>query len=80
LRVTSRGLGDVYKRQGEMSPAQASDGLQLKVCCQIPDDPKTVIRSVNNGEPVVASAPSSKFARKITEIASHIRQLSDRRT
>ncbi|MEN9554558.1 MAG: hypothetical protein RLZZ232_844 [Planctomycetota bacterium] len=73
-------LANQTGQSGEVPLSQASDALQTKIFAQIPHDPRTVIRSVNNGEPVMLSAPSSKFARKIVEIAAHVRQLSVRKS
>ena len=57
---------------GEISITQVEETLRMKVQTQIPDDSKLILRSINNGEPAILAAPSSKFSRRIQELAAEI--------
>lgn len=57
---------------GEISIAQVEETLRMKVHTQIPDDNKLILRSINNGEPAILTAPASKFSRRIQELAAEI--------
>ncbi len=62
-----------YGLAGEIPVDQVEEALRMKVELRIPEDSKLVLRSINNGEPAVLTAPSSKFSRKIQELAATIR-------
>jgi len=55
---------------GEIPPAQAEEAVGSPIALQIPDEPKTVMRAVNHGEPFVYSTPSARISRKIAELAT----------
>jgi pilus assembly protein CpaE len=61
---------------GELPIAQVEDTLRLKVHTQIPDDSKLILRSINNGEPAILTSPSSKFSRRIQELAAEIQSVA----
>jgi len=64
---------------GEIPVDQVEDALRLKVHTQIPDDPRLVIRSINNGEPAITANPSAKFSRRIQELSADIRKYASQR-
>ncbi|MEY2726134.1 MAG: Septum site-determining protein MinD, partial [Planctomycetota bacterium] len=64
---------------GEVSAAQVSDALQLPVGVDIADDPKSSLRAVNAGVPMLLSAPSSKFSRRLTQLAEEMRGVAAKR-
>ncbi len=59
---------------GEIAAAQIADVLKVSEVQQFPEDPKPVLRSINNGEPLVIRQPSSKLSRKLAALAAGIRQ------
>jgi pilus assembly protein CpaE len=59
---------------GEIPVDQVEEALRLKVHSQIPDDPRLVIRSINNGEPAMIANPSAKFCKRIQELSAEIRK------
>jgi pilus assembly protein CpaE len=61
---------------GEIPISQVEDALRMKVQTQIPEDSKLVLRSINNGEPAILTAPSSKFSRRIQELGAEIQGLA----
>ncbi|MEY3459156.1 MAG: hypothetical protein RL215_2313 [Planctomycetota bacterium] len=64
---------------GEVSVAQVSEALQMPVGIDIVDDPKTCLRAVNAGEPMLLSAPSSKFSRRVVQLAEELRGAAAKR-
>ena len=59
---------------GEIAAAQIADVLKVSEVQQFPEDSKPVLRSINNGEPLVIRQPSSKLSRKLAALAAGIRQ------
>jgi pilus assembly protein CpaE len=56
----------------EVPRAKAEEAIGIKIVHLVPDDPKTVNRSNNQGVPVVIAAPSSKVARSIVQLAKSL--------
>jgi pilus assembly protein CpaE len=72
IRIVANRCG----QSGEIPVSQVEDALRMKVQTQIPEDSKLVLRSINNGEPAVLTAPTSKFSRRIQELAAEIQGLA----
>jgi pilus assembly protein CpaE len=56
----------------EMSATDVQSALEMPVSHVIPDDPRTVLPSVNFGAPVMLEAPASAFAKALEAIAESI--------
>lgn len=61
-----------FGQANEVPASQAEEALGLKIFESIPDDPSTVNRANNNGEPLVVGTPASKIARSIVHLAKNI--------
>ncbi|MFN7806377.1 MAG: hypothetical protein ACK5TO_20365, partial [Planctomycetaceae bacterium] len=72
IRIVANRCG----QSGEIPVSQVEDALRMKVQTQIPEDSKLVLRSINNGEPAVLTAATSKFSRRIQELAAEIQGLA----
>lgn len=64
---------------GEVPAADVVKTMQLPVGIEIPDDPKSSLRAVNAGVPMLMSAPSSKFSRRVVQLAEEIRGAAAKR-
>jgi pilus assembly protein CpaE len=56
----------------EFSAESVEANLHFPISVQIPYDAKTVIRSVNHGEPVVISHPEAKISQRIEDLAARL--------
>jgi len=56
----------------EVPAAKAEEALGVKIFHFVPDDPRAVNRSNNNGVPFVLEAPSAKVSRSVTRLAMSI--------
>ena len=54
----------------EIPIAKAEEALGQKLAQLIPDDPKTVIRANNNGNPVTLDAPSARCSKNLVQLAT----------
>jgi pilus assembly protein CpaE len=61
-----------FGQANEVPASQAEEALGIKIFEYIPDDPWTVNRANNNGEPLVVGAPTSRIARSIVHLAKSI--------
>lgn len=77
LGVDRKNVRLVINRHGqprEIRLGHAEEALGMKVLKSIPDDPKTINRSINNGVPVVLDAPRMPVSRSFVELAQAIHQ------
>jgi pilus assembly protein CpaE len=58
-----------WSKQTDLDLTQVENTLGERVICSIPSDYQTVVSSINLGNPLVKSEPSSKIAREITRFA-----------
>ena len=74
LQFPSERVSLVLNRVGAKAgirPSEAASALGREARFQLPDD-SAVIAGVNSGSPVVVSAPRSRFARAIADIATEL--------
>ena len=58
-----------YGERRQLKVAQARDVLQRDVVAFIPDDPRSINRAINEGQPVVLQRPRARIARSLTKLA-----------
>jgi MinD-like ATPase involved in chromosome partitioning or flagellar assembly len=56
----------------EFNVENVAANLRSPISVQIPNDPKTVIRSINHAEPLVISRRDSKISERIEELAASL--------
>ncbi len=61
-----------YGQPAELPVAKAEQALNAKVFHYVPDDPKTINRANNNGVPAVMEAPSAKFSKSMSQLATSV--------
>ncbi len=61
-----------YGQPKEISPAKAEEVLGMKVFHLVPDDPKAVNRSNNNGVPVVLEEPRAGVSKSLAKLAAGV--------
>ena len=65
-------VANQHGRPRELSTAQAEEALRMKISHFIPDDPRTLIHSLNCGSPAVMGSPRSRFSRAVQQLAGQI--------
>lgn len=58
-----------YGQWRQLSVAQAEAALGRPIGILLPDDPATMNRAINNGQPAVLGAPRARIARKLTDLS-----------
>jgi pilus assembly protein CpaE len=64
-------VANQYGRPKELSISQVESALRAKTQHYLPDDPRTVIHSLNCGVPALVESPRSKLSRAIRKLACH---------
>ena len=59
-----------YGQPQEVPTAKAEEALGTKIAHFLPDDPKAVNRSINNGIPAVLECPSARFSKSVVQLAA----------
>lgn len=75
LGISRDGVRLVVNRYGqpaELPVAKAEQALNVKIFHYVPDDPKTINRANNNGVPAVLEAPSAKFSKSMSQLATNV--------
>jgi len=65
-------IANRYGQAQEVPYGKAEEALGMKIAHAVPDDPKAVNRANNHGVPIIVSAPSSKVAKTISQIAASV--------
>lgn len=65
-------IANQYGRQKELSRGQAEEALHMKISHFIPEYPKTVIASLNCGEPAVIGSPKSRLTKAIKQMVDAV--------
>ncbi|HZU38596.1 MAG TPA: hypothetical protein VFA18_21905 [Gemmataceae bacterium] len=61
-----------YGQPAELPVAKVEQALNTKIFHYVPDDPKTINRANNNGVPAVLEAPSAKFTKSMSQLATSV--------
>lgn len=61
-----------FGQPGELPAAKVEEALSAKICSFLPEDPKTVNRATNHGQPVVLEAPKAHISRGLVELAASL--------
>jgi pilus assembly protein CpaE len=61
-----------YGQPKEISPAKAEEALGMKVFHLVPDDPRAINRSNNNGVPIVLEEPRASVSRSLAKLAAGV--------
>jgi pilus assembly protein CpaE len=64
-------VANQYGRPKELSLGQVEEALKMKTLHYVPDDPRTVVHSLNCGVPAIVGNPRSKLAKAIWKLASN---------
>jgi pilus assembly protein CpaE len=64
-----------YGQPKEISPRRAEQALGVDLFYQVPNDPKRMNLSTNNGIPVILARPWSRVARRLTGLAQAVSDL-----
>jgi pilus assembly protein CpaE len=61
-----------YGQPQELPSAKAEEALGVKISHYVPDDPRTINRSNNNGVPAVLDAPTAKVSKSVFQLAAGV--------
>lgn len=65
-------VGNRWGQPQELAPARAAEALEAPIDFLLPEDSKTVIASINVGNPAVLESPYSKISKAIFKLAASI--------
>lgn len=67
-----RVVANRFGQYSELPTAKVEEALSLKIANFLPEDPKTVNRATNHGQPAVLEAPKSHFSKALVELSTQL--------